>query len=274
MSEADADAGADAGSSAAPAEQEETSAARARLLTRERLATLGVLAGGVVHEINNPAAFMVLGIDLLDRLLQSPSVTMDPGAAARSAELLREMRASIHRIVDISRDLRLFTHAFGAPRGTRALVDVNRTVESALNLTRGRIHEHAQIERSLEDVPPVRIEGGDLGQVIITVLLCAAAACAEAGAGEHTLEVSTRGDGDAVVIEVRHAGERVARRELTAPPARAGDGDAGVSLGICREIVARAGGEIRAEGPEGERGMRWVIALPAAGEGDGAREAR
>jgi C4-dicarboxylate-specific signal transduction histidine kinase len=266
----DADAG--AGSSAARAEQEETSAARARLLTRERLATLGVLAGGVAHEINNPAAFMLLGVDLLDRLLQSPSVTMDPGATARAAELLREMRASIHRIVDISRDLRLFTHAFAAPRGTRALADVNRTVESALNLTRGRIHEHAQVERSLEDVAPVRIDGGDLGQVIITVLLCAAAACEEAGA--RSLVVSTRGEGDAVVIEVRHAGERVAQRELTGSPAKARDGDAGGSLGMCREIVARAGGEIRVEGPDGARGTRWVIALPAEGGGDSAQEAR
>jgi C4-dicarboxylate-specific signal transduction histidine kinase len=253
----------------------ELAAARASVLERERLATLGLLAGSVAHEINNPAAFMLLGVDLLERLLHGPAVTMEEGAAARASELLCELRGSIHRIVDISRDLRLFTRAFAVPAGgLGADADVNRIMESALNLIRGRIVERARIERSLGEVAPVRMDSGDLGQVIVTLLLRAAEAIDEAGAGDHVIFVATRSKGRAVEIEVRDTGESRPQEELGALPQNTSRAerfatDVGRSIAICRELVERAGGEMRTESPvEGTaRGTRWVIALPAAGEG-------
>jgi signal transduction histidine kinase len=249
----------------------EAIAARARLLQRERLAALGMLAAGIGHEITNPAAFLLLGLDLLDRLLHGPAVAMDPAATARAEELLHELRDATGRIVEISRDLRLFTRAPAAPSGRRAILDVNRIVNAALNLVRGRILERAQIARSLEEVAPVGMDDGDLGQVIIVLLVRAAEAIPEAGARDHIITVATRSDGRTVSIEVRDTGDRLPREDLERllQPASAADLDAGIELAICRDIVVRAGGEIRVEspvleGPGAARGTRFVIGLPVA----------
>jgi PAS domain S-box-containing protein len=63
-------------------------AARTRLVQLDRLSTLGTLAAGVAHEINNPAAFLLLGVGMLDRILRGPQVRMEGAAASNAADLL------------------------------------------------------------------------------------------------------------------------------------------------------------------------------------------
>jgi signal transduction histidine kinase len=269
--------------------EEEATAARARLLQRGREAALGMLAAGLAHEMNNPAAFLLLGIDLLDRLLRGPTVAMDPDATARASELLKELREATGRIVDISRDLGLFTSAPAPPGERRAIIDVNRTVNAALNLVRGRILERAQIARSFGEVAPVVMDEADLGHVIVALLVRAAESIPAAGAHGHTITVATRSDGLTVTIEVRDTGDRLPREDLErlVQPFSFADADAGLGLAVCRDIVERAGGKIWVESPLPEggapgapsadraaegasRGTRFVIELPAAGEGRGA----
>jgi PAS domain S-box-containing protein len=247
--------------------------ARTRLVQADRLSTLGTLAAGLAHEINNPAAFILLGLDMLGRMLSGPGVRMDEGTTESAGETLRELRESIRRIVDIARDLRLFAGS-GAPDGTRSFVDVNRTVESALSLTRGQILERAQIERRLTEVPPVLMDGGRLGQVVVNLLVNAAQAIPRSHAGDRRITVETRSDGHTVVIEVTDTGGGIAAEDLariwqpfftTKDPAVG----TGLGLSIGREIVERAGGTIAALSPvpgtDPPSGARFVITLPAAG---------
>src|SRR5262249_42795047 len=145
----------------------------------------------------------LLGIDLLDRLLHGPGVEMGPAASASADDLLHDLRDSIRRIVDIARDLRLFASPPAGEGGRRAIVDVNRTVESALSLTRGQITERAELVRSLDEVPPVVMDDGRLGQVVVNLLVNAAQAIPKANARDHAVTVSTRSDGRSVKIEVR-----------------------------------------------------------------------
>lgn len=255
-------------------------AARTRLVQADRLSTMGMLAAGVAHEINNPAAFIVLGLDVFDRLLRGPGVALDDAASANAADLLRELRDSIRRIVDITRDLRLFASPPGHDGGRRALIDVNRTVESALSLTRGRIIERAQVERHLGEVPPVIMEDGRLGQVIVNLLVNAAQAMPKEFSRDNRIIVRTRSDGGAVEIEVTDTGSGIADDDLariwqpfftTKGPAEG----TGLGLPISREIVERAGGRITVESPvfhpavgsdsAAPFGARFVIHLPPAG---------
>lgn len=263
-------------------------AARTRLVQADRLSTLGTLAAGVAHEINNPAAFILLGLDLLDRLLSSPGVRMEPHVAGNVGETLRELRESIRRIVDIARDLRLFAGPPVADAGRRTVVDVNRTVESALSLTRGQILERAQIERRLTEVPPVLMDDGRLGQVLVNLLVNAAQAIPKAYAAEQQIRVATKSDGTSVTIEVSDTGVGIAEEYLpriwqpfftTKTP----DVGTGLGLSISREIIERAGGTISVESPvrrapeeaapsatgtvesEPPWGTRFMITLPAAG---------
>jgi PAS domain S-box-containing protein len=271
-------------------------AARTRLVQADRLSTLGTLAAGVAHEINNPAAFILLGLDLLDRTLAGPGVRMEPNVAASAVETLRELRESIRRIVDIARDLRLFASPPALDGVNRTVVDINRTVESALSLTRGQILERAQIERDLHDVPPVMMDDGRLGQVLVNLLVNAAQAIPKSYAAEHVVSVATRSDGATVEIEVRDTGVGIPEENMPRIwqpffTTKSPDVGTGLGLSISREIVERAGGTIYAESPIAESavahpagvgvglsepelsntpprpkfGTRFVIALPAAG---------
>jgi signal transduction histidine kinase/CheY-like chemotaxis protein len=251
-------------------------AARTRLVQADRLSTLGTLAAGVAHEINNPAAFILLGLDLLDRMLSGPGVSMEPGVSGNAKETLGELRDSIRRIVDIARDLRLFASPPAAEGGRRTIVDVNRTVESALSLTRGQIIERAQIERDLSEVPPVLMDDGRLGQVIVNLLVNAAQAIPRSYASEQRITVTTRSFGSTVEIEVRDTGAGISKENMARIwqpffTTKSPDVGTGLGLSISREIVERAGGTIVAESPvmtaDGPAsGTRFIIRLPAAGD--------
>ncbi len=252
-------------------------AARTRLVQADRLATLGTLAAGVAHEINNPAAFILLGLDMLDRLVSGTGVKMEPGTAENARELFTELRDSIRRIVDIARDLRLFASPPAASDKRRAIVDVNRTVESAISLTRSQILERAQLVRSLDDVPPVMMEDGRLGQVVVNLLVNAAQAIQRTAAREHSVSVVTRSDGRFVEIEVTDTGVGVPEENqdrIWEPffTTKSADTGTGLGLSISREIIERAGGTIQLESPvvgrEPMSGARFRIVLPAAGQID------
>ncbi|WP_438021539.1 ATP-binding protein [Sorangium sp. So ce315] len=253
-------------------------AARTRLIQVDRLSTLGTLAAGVAHEINNPAAFILLGLDMLDRLLRGPNVRMEGAAASSASELLQELRDSIKRIVDIVRDLKLFASPPQPEGSRRTLTDANRTVESALSLTRGQIIERAQIVKNLSEVPPVLMEDGRLGQVIVNLLVNAAQAIPKPSskieAREQTVTVETRSDGETVEIAVTDTGAGIAEENLPriwAPffTTKGPEVGTGLGLSISREIIERAGGTIVAESPapgsDPPGGARFVISLPAAG---------
>jgi PAS domain S-box-containing protein len=249
-------------------------AARTRLVQADRLSTLGTLAAGVAHEINNPAAFLLIGLDLLDRSMTGPGVLLEPGVRASVSSLMTELRDSVQRIVDIARDLRQFASPPPLSPGRAAIVDVNRTVESALTLTRGQVIERAKLVCDITEVPPVFMRDGRLGQVVVNLLVNAAQAIPKEYPSDHAITVRTRSDGQTVEIEVTDTGvgispENMARIWAPFFTTKSSDIGTGLGLSISREIVEGAGGTIRADSPapgsNPPRGSRFVIELPAAG---------
>ncbi|MFO0757080.1 MAG: ATP-binding protein [Byssovorax sp.] len=250
-------------------------AARSRLIQNDRLATLGTLAASVAHEINNPAAFILLGLDMLGRMLGGQGVTMAPAVSRNATETLRELRESIRRIVDIAKDLRLFASPPPADEHHRPLCDVNRTVESALSLTRSQLLERAQIVRRLgTDLPPVRMDDGRLAQVVVNLLVNAAQAIPRSPAREQAVTIATRANGQQVEIEIRDTGSGIPREiqaRIWQPffTTKSAELGTGLGLAISKELIERAGGTIEVESPVADpegppRGTRFVISLPAA----------
>lgn len=244
---------------------------RQRLVQADRLSTLGTLAASVAHEINNPAAFMLLGLNAVSRMLE-------PAAQASVEQLIEELREATTRIVDIARDLRLFVSP--APgRVLSGFADPNEVVESALTLARGRLMDRANVVRRLEPVAPVRIDRGRLGQVLVNLLVNAAQALprTRSDGRENVVTVSTRSAGDLVEIEVADNGVGIPREHLPliwTPFFTTKDADSGTGLGlwITRDIVERAGGEIRV-GPGIDTaselvGTRFVVTLPVVSSPD------
>lgn len=244
--------------------------AEQRLVQSDRLATLGMLAAGVAHEINNPAAFILLGLELVERRLRAARTAGTQIAELEIDGLLGDLRESTERIVTIARDLRHFATPGG---GGPVLVDVRRAVESALTLVRAQVLERADLDVQIEaDLPAVLLEEGRLAQVIVNLLVNAVQAVPK-GLARAVVRIEARSSEGIVRVDVADSGDGVAPEDFeriwapffTTKPAGQGTG---LGLSISRGIVERAGGTVHLESPSGieggGRGARFVVLLPAA----------
>jgi PAS domain S-box-containing protein len=249
--------------------------ARTQLVQTDRLSTLGRLAAGVAHEINNPAAFLMLGLEHVLRVF-SGAADITREQRAETLQLLGQLTDALQRIATIVRDLRLFAGPVQARPGTGpAASDVASSVRSALTLTRSQLVERARLMLDLAPVPAVRIEQGRLVQVLVNLMVNAAQAISKQGPGEHQIAISTRADGDEVLIEVCDSGGGIDAADMGriwTPFFTTKDQGTGTGLGlsISRDIIERAGGRIEVvspafEGPRGERrGARFILHLKQA----------
>jgi signal transduction histidine kinase/DNA-binding response OmpR family regulator len=250
-----------------------------RRLQSEKLASIGMLAAGVAHEINNPASFVLANLEALAELLQSSDnrPKADPKAAHKlgSSDILfeamnivqesKEGMARIHRIV---RDLHAFSRV---DEDTTPLTDVNAAVDSSLSMLRSELRYRTHVERDLRSTRRVRASAARLGQVFLNLIMNAAHALAAGNPKRNRLYVRSYDDGDRVVVEVEDNGPgiptevmpRIFESFFTTKPPELGTG---LGLPISREIVCSAGGELTAESVPG-RGALFRVRLPAAGEG-------
>lgn len=239
-------------------ERREVAAERARLqeqlLHADRLATLGMLAAGIGHELNEPLG-AILGFSQL--ALKAPDL---PAAAA--ADLDRVEQAALHAR-DIVRKLVQFARK-GPAR--RVPVAVNQVVGEAVDLLAGRCRDRnvTVVRRLAADLPPVVVDPTQLRQVLVNVLVNGLDAMPAGG----TLELLTARAGGQVRIEVRDSGvgmsEAVARQVfLPFFTTKAAAEGTGLGLALAHDIVAEAGGSIRVSSRPGE-GTTLTVELPVA----------
>jgi PAS domain S-box-containing protein len=244
----------------------------ARLQIADRLASVGTLAAGVAHEINNPLAYVLgnvhFAVAALDRANAAPEAS--PAVLRRTVTECREALAEVlegaQRVRDIVRDLKVLSRA---DDDQRVLVPVAKVVRAAMNLAGGEIRSRARLSTSIEEVPPVLASESRLSQVFLNLLVNAAQAIPEGQADRNEISVSVRpGAGQRVLVEVRDTGCGIPpehRRRMfdpfftTKPP---GVGT-GLGLAICHGIVSSLGGEIDVESQVG-RGSTFRVSLPAA----------
>ena len=241
---------------------------QAQLIQSDRMASMGTLAAGVAHEINNPLAYVVANLGWVAQALESagPAVAVGPEDHAEMREALEEARSGAERVRAIVRDLKTFSRADEPARGP---ADVRRVLESALNLARNEIRHRARVVTDLGEVPTVEASEHRLGQVFLNLLINAAQAIPEGRADANQVRAVTRTDdrGRAVVeihdtgcgIEPEHLGS-IFEPFFTTKPAGVGTG---LGLAICHGIVTGLGGEIRVESQPG-RGSVFRVILPPA----------
>jgi PAS domain S-box-containing protein len=248
---------------------------RKQLMQADRLASLGALAGGIAHEINNPVAFIGLAAGQIAKLLESDR----PESAQRAKELLQEVNEASARIANIVGELKLFTRI---PEGAHVTpVDVNRIVQMAVTLTSAEIRKRARLEISHGELPLVPGEYASLGQAFVNLLLNAAQAIDGKGdaSSPNFVRVSTfvdpgsgggahgpPGPGAAIVVRVADTGIGIEPRILPRifdpffKTKGAGEG-AGLGLAIAHNLVRRVGGDIKVTSEPGE-GSTFDVVLP------------
>jgi signal transduction histidine kinase len=246
-----------------------------RRLQSEKLASIGMLAAGVAHEINNPASFVLANVEALAGLLRTleEKLKADPHSARRlslkdltfeAMTIVQESKEGMARINRIVRDL----HSFSRVDDTAAAAtDVNAAVESALTMLRNELRYRTSVERDLRAGQPVRGNAARLGQVFLNLLLNAAHALPEGNLKHNRLVVRSFDEAGQVVVEVEDNGAGISAEIMprifdsfftTKPPGLG----TGLGLPISRGIVRSLGGEVHAESAPG-RGSIFRVQLPA-----------
>ncbi|HEY0991418.1 MAG TPA: ATP-binding protein [Kofleriaceae bacterium] len=229
----------------------------------ERLASLGQLAAGVAHEINNPLYSVSANVEVL----AGEDGLVCPGLSAEETRaLLADLQAGIGRITQIVRDLKDFSSG-----GSEKLqpCQVEEVIGDALRLASFKLGKAIEVRRQCEqDLPAVTVNRRKLSQVLLNLLVNSAEAMSDAHTEKPWVRVAAERVGDAVQIAVEDNGPGISAEVaarlfepfVTSKPIGKGTG---LGLSLSREYVMSFGGKLELE-PTAGIGARFSILLPAS----------
>jgi PAS domain S-box-containing protein len=265
--------------------------AQEQLLQSEKMASIGQLAAGVAHEINNPIGYVCSNISTLDGYMVKIFKTL---AAYRDAQqfitapevverldrlhtendlnyvitdcgdLMRETQEGIFRVRKIVQDLKDFSRVDS--NLNFHWTDLHRGIDSTLNIISNELKYKADVVREYGDIPSVECLGSQINQVIMNLVVNAAHAIG-AERGVITLRTGRdKADGDKVWIEVADTGcgiapesvERIFEPFYTTKPIGQGTG---LGLSLSYGIVQRHQGRIEVSSVVG-KGTVFRVTLP------------
>ncbi len=266
---------------------QELSDAHRAVYQQEKLASIGQLAAGVAHEINNPMGFISSNLSTLGKYLDkinSYETAMvevverrgDREAAEEIAglrkkmkidfilrditSLLEESREGAERVRRIVQDLKSFSHVDAVEC---KFASVNDCLDSTLNMARNEIKYVADVEREYDpDLPPLNCYPQQLNQVFMNLLVNAAHAID----GHGVIRIKTFREADAIVVRISDTGKGIAPEHLTRifepffTTKEVGKGT-GLGLSISYDIIKKHGGRIDVESAVGS-GSTFTIHLP------------
>lgn len=261
-------------------------ATQLQIIQQEKMASIGQLAAGVAHEINNPIGFMSSNLRTLEKYLAKLNdfITVqaeilqsagDPGSMETVSTVWHEMKLDYitedlgdlidetldgaERVRKIVQDLKTFSRVDEAESKFVNLVD---SLESTINIVWNEIKYKATLVRDFADLPPVRCYPHQLSQVFMNLLLNAAQAIDKAG----QITVKAWQEGAMVFFSVTDTGIGIPEENLnqifepfftTKEP---GTGT-GLGLGISYEIVKKHQGDILVDSEVGE-GTTFTVCIP------------
>lgn len=238
--------------------------AQEQLMISDRMASIGMLAAGVAHEINNPLAAVLANLDLVaNELVELPPGTRN---VHDIGEMIADARTAADRVRHIVRDLRIFSRHDEAQVGA---VDVRQMLDSTLRMAWNELRHRARLIKDFGDTPRVRGTESRLGQVFLNLVINAAQAIPAGNVEGNTIRIVTRkADPDRVLIEVIDSGGGMStetRQHLFTPffTTKAPGEGTGLGLAIVHRIVTGLGGTIEVESELG-RGTTFRILLPIA----------
>jgi PAS domain S-box-containing protein len=236
----------------------------ARLAVSERLASIGLLAAGVAHEINNPLSYTLLNLGCIAHL--TAASTDDPALT----RCIDDATEGVRRVQSIVRDLRTFS---GALRDEVTTFDVANPVDAALKLADHELRLRARVLR--EPAPPLMVRANEarLSQVFLNLLVNAGRALPEGDAERQEIRVAVSERRGEVLVTVSDTGAGIAPENLLRLfdpffTTRAPGQGTGLGLSICHSIVDSLGGRIEVASTVGQ-GSSFTVILPAAAGGSG-----
>lgn len=241
--------------------EEETASLQEQLRHADRLATIGQLAAGVAHELNEPLG-TILGFAQLAKKSEGL-----PEGVERDLKNIESASLNAREIIK-----KLMTFARQVPPQKKP-VSLNDIVQNGLYFFEGRCVKAGieLVRRLADDLPEVTVDPGQINQVLVNLMVNAI----QAMPGGGTLTVETWATDEDVCLRVGDTGagmtEEVSGRVFL-PFFTTKDIDEGTGLGLAvvHGIVTSHGGDIAVETEPG-KGARFLLRLPLAGPGGGAR---
>ncbi len=235
------------------------------LRTADRLTSLGTLAAGVAHEVNNPLAYIIGNIQFALEVLEGKR-GLSQDVQAEIPEALGEALHGAERVRRIVADLGVFSRQ--SESGVASNVDVRKAVGSALSLTNHELKHRCRVVRHDAEVPAILVHEGRLVQVLVNLLINAAHAMPVGEADKHTVEVTTAllPDGH-VTVTIKDDGcgipEDIQARVFDPffTTKTVGEGT-GLGLSICHSLIKQMGGDIQLQSQTGV-GTTVTLRLPS-----------
>lgn len=236
------------------------------LMLSDRMASVGTLAAGVAHEINNPLASVIANLDMAmqDIVALSETSKLPPDLS----EELKDARTAADRVREIVRDLKIFSRGEEDRHGP---VDVEHVLESTLRMAWNELRHRAKLVKHYTKVPHVDANDSRLGQVFLNLIINAAHAIPLGNYEANEIRISTTLDASAnrVVVSIKDTGTGIppeVRPRLFTPffstkPVGVGTG---LGLAISHRIITQLGGTITYDTEVG-KGTEFHISLPIAG---------
>ena len=215
-------------------------ATQGQLVHSEKMASVGQLAAGVAHEINNPVGFVTSNVQTLTEyikvyhgLLDSYSEyaeVCESGDTARAAklkqeiddtkekqdleylvedtaDLLRESGDGLVRVREIVQNLKSFVHL---DKDEVQLACVNECLEATLKVVWNELKYKCEVKTEFGDIPQIHCYAGELNQVFLNLLVNAAHAIEESG----TVSISSEANGDEVVVRIADTGRGISPENM------------------------------------------------------------
>ena len=256
-----------------------------QLLQSEKMASIGQLAAGVAHEINNPVGYINSNLGALQKYIagllrliaayEEHDGELDPASQTRLAELKREIDidyvredvaslldeslGGLQRVKRIVQDLKDFSHVSDSEM---LWANVENGIESTLNVVWNELKYKVEVVRDYGGIPEIECIPSQLNQVFMNLLLNAAQAIAEHG----VITLRTRQVGDEVSVEISDTGagirpeiiNRIFDPFFTTKPVGVGTG---LGLSITHGIVRKHGGRVEVDSAPG-LGTTFRVVLP------------
>jgi len=278
---------------------EQLRATQAQIIQTEKMASIGQLAAGVAHEINNPTAFVSSNLGTLSRyqvdllrlvetyeqilseLAECPTTPPSTESIANAmdqarklteevdlefmredfADLIEESQEGTERIKKIVADLKDFAHP-GDQR--RIESDINQGLDSTINIVWNEIKYNSTLEKDYAPLPPVLCYSQQINQVFMNLLINASHAIENDG----LIKVRTRHTDGQVLVQISDNGCGIPEEiqsQIFDPFFTTKDVGKGTGLGLSMSysIIEKHNGRIEVESKEGE-GTTFSIYLPAA----------
>jgi len=230
-----------------------------RLRAADRLASAGLIASGVAHEIGNPLTYALSNVELLDERLRGES-----GASSRDLlDLIASVRDGIERASHVARDVSVFTSPLHARPGA---IDIHRLLRSTLAFLGPELRSRANVVERFGDVPLVLANESRLAQVFLNLLTNAVQSFAGRGRGPNDIIITTHAANESVIVEVEDTGLGIPpelHSTIFEPLFTTKPDGSGLGLAVSKDLLAKEGGAISVESVIGA-GTKFIVVLPAA----------